>query len=360
MVNIADYKTIVNYRKYGNTNRIRYIVIHYTAGTVDNGTAALGNAKYFYNVNRQASAHYFVDSGDTIYRVVADEDIAWHCGGGLQGSNGHTFYQKCTNTNSIGIEICSYAVNGVYYLKDRAVDNAVELTKYLMKKYDIDVDHVITHFDVTGKTCPAPFIINGHLNAKWYDFKNRLVEKKITADMLTDISGHYAESHIRKLVDYGVVKGYEDLTFKPDADITRAEFAVMIDKALEDVCGVVLGNTKNFADTAGHWANNYICRLATAGVVNGNGDGTFSPDEKITRGHAAIMACNMLLACGIKMREAADFTDTVDADSRNHIKTLRAYGIVNGDGDNTFKPNDNITRGQAAIIIANCLSALGK
>ena len=105
-MNIKDYLTITNFTDRNDVGRIKYIVIHYTAGKSDNGTAALANAKYFYSEYRGASAHYFVDCGDTIYRVVKDEDVAWHC-----GTSGAYYHKYCRNSNSIGIEICSYYEN---------------------------------------------------------------------------------------------------------------------------------------------------------------------------------------------------------------------------------------------------------
>ncbi len=100
---IIQYLTLINYtdanRKKGD---IKYIVIHYVGAT----GSALGNCSWFYNTYRGASAHYFVGFNGEIYQCVRDEDIGWQCGGNLQGSGGHTFFKICTNSNSIGIEMC--------------------------------------------------------------------------------------------------------------------------------------------------------------------------------------------------------------------------------------------------------------
>ena len=158
-----------NYRQ-GRTADIKYIVIHYTG---NKGDTALNNVKYFANNVVKASAHFFVDEND-IYTSVPETDTAWHCGGGLQGSNGHAWYGICTNSNSIGIEMCLLDKSGS--VRKGTLLQAAELTKYLMAKYNVNADNVIRHWDVTGKQCPAPF--TGDSNAYWQDFKNRISESE--------------------------------------------------------------------------------------------------------------------------------------------------------------------------------------
>lgn len=162
---IKEKLTKVNYNK-GKNKVNKYIVIHYVGAV----STALNNANYFENVNRNASANYFVDDNE-IYRVVKDEDIAWHCGDSLKSGNGGTYYNKCTNYNSIGIEMCCYDHNGKLDISEQTISNTIELVKELMAKYNIPVENVIRHYDVTNKNCPAPFIANEN---KWNDFKSRL------------------------------------------------------------------------------------------------------------------------------------------------------------------------------------------
>lgn len=166
-----------NYGKKRNLSSIKYIVIHYTS---NDGDTDENNGKYFANNVVKTSAHYFVDD-DSVTQSVPDDYVAWHCGGGLQGSSGHTFHKKCTNTNSIGIEICDDVKNGVVYPSSKTIENALELTKTLMKKYNIPVSNVIRHHDVTGKLCPAYWCGSPQKDAKWkFEFWNKLsdVEKK--------------------------------------------------------------------------------------------------------------------------------------------------------------------------------------
>lgn len=150
----------------GSINRIKYIVVHFTA---NNGDTAYGNTNYFKSY-RGASAHYFVDENG-IYQSIEDRNIAWHCGAKKYK------HSTCRNSNSLGVELCSRKDSkGNYYFMDKTVDNAVELIKMLMAKYNLPIANVIRHYDVTGKNCPEPFVRN--IEA-WQNFKDRLEEKVV-------------------------------------------------------------------------------------------------------------------------------------------------------------------------------------
>ena len=143
---------------YGNsrpTSNIKYLVIHYTSNDGDTDEA---NGKYFADNVVKASAHYFVDD-DSITQSVPDNYAAWAVGGNKYAScsrtGGGTYYKICTNSNSLSIEICDDVKNGKVYPSAKTIENALELAKVLMKKYNIPVSNVIRHFDVTGKLCPA-------------------------------------------------------------------------------------------------------------------------------------------------------------------------------------------------------------
>ena len=169
MVDIIKMITSVNRTVLSNKSN-KYIVLHYTGNKTDK---ALNNAKYFKSVNRGASAHYFVDE-TSIYQVVEDKDSAWAVGKNYGKNN---LFGICTNNNSISIEMCS--TNGV--ISEETIKNAVDLTKMLMKKYNIPVENVVRHYDVCSKICPGwkgwvPS--QGNEGALWIDFKKRLNRKE--------------------------------------------------------------------------------------------------------------------------------------------------------------------------------------
>ena len=150
----------------GSINRIKYIVVHFTA---NNGDTAYGNTNYSKSY-RGASAHYFVDENG-IYQSIEDKNIAWHCGAKKYK------HSTCRNSNSLGVELCSRKNSkGNFYFMDKTVDNAVELIKMLIIKYNVPIANVIRHYDVTGKNCPEPFVKN--IEA-WQNFKNRLEENVV-------------------------------------------------------------------------------------------------------------------------------------------------------------------------------------
>lgn len=176
-----------NYTK-GRVSDIKYIVIHYTA---NDGDKAISNCNYFQSQGRNASAHYFVDENE-VWQSVLDGDTAWHCG----TSYGYK-HSYCRNNNSIGIELCSRKnSNGTYYILQEVVDNAVELTKELMDLYNIPVDNIVRHYDVTGKICPAPFVENEDL---FQSFKNDLLKKE---DEKSSISEEEVYMKISRVYEY--------------------------------------------------------------------------------------------------------------------------------------------------------------
>lgn len=169
----------LNYGKKRDIKDINWLTIHFTG---NDGDTDEGNGNYFKNNIVKASAHYFVDD-DSVTQSVPDDYIAWSVGGSKYAScpstGGGTVYGKCTNANSISIELCDDVKNGKVYPSAKTIENAVELAKKLMKKYGIPEEHVVRHFDVTGKLCPAYWCGSSKKNQKWKDeFWNKLHEKK--------------------------------------------------------------------------------------------------------------------------------------------------------------------------------------
>lgn len=197
--------------------KIKYIVIHYTA---NNGDTAKGNAEYFSrSANLGASAHYFVDENE-VWQSVPDTDTAWHCGAKTYRHN------ECRNSNSIGIEICSRKdSSGKYYLKADAVANAIALTRKLMSKYNIDANHVLRHYDVTGKTCPLPMVEDP---GQWANFKKRLEVNSMAKD------GNVPDPWAKEYVDWcrkeGLMVGDDKGNLNLHDTLTRQQMCVFMKK----------------------------------------------------------------------------------------------------------------------------------
>lgn len=145
------------------------------------------------------------------YRCVRDKDIAWHC-----GANKYK-HPECRNSNSIGIEARPSKINRKrvmasdtdWYFEPKVVDNLVWLTKKLMAQYNIPADHVIRHYDVTGKLCPRPWCcadMNVYYktsgDAQWEEFKKRISDgKEEDEDMTLDTFKELMKEYRAELQD---------------------------------------------------------------------------------------------------------------------------------------------------------------
>lgn len=166
-----------NYGGKRDKKNIKYIVIHYTG---NDGDKDENNGKYFANNVTKTSAHYFVDS-DSITQTVGDDYIAYSVGGSKYAdcskTGGGKLYKKCTNTNSISIELCDDIKNGIVYPSAAIIENALDLVRSLMRDYNVPKENVIRHFDVNGKACPDYWCGTPAKNDKWLsEFWNRIDE----------------------------------------------------------------------------------------------------------------------------------------------------------------------------------------
>lgn len=157
--------------------KIAFIVIHYLGvPNADNPDLYGGGYGGHFNIQR---------NGQIFKAADPKTDVVWHCGGELQGPGGHTFFRICTNFNSIGIEcgVC-YTENvkegdgdsNKWYFTEETQKSLVYVVSKLMDEYGISIDHVIRHYDVTGKICPNPYVKNNGLRTSWTwsEFKNNL------------------------------------------------------------------------------------------------------------------------------------------------------------------------------------------
>ncbi|WP_256758450.1 S-layer homology domain-containing protein [Cohnella sp. WQ 127256] len=172
----------------------------------------------------------------------------------------------------------------------------------------------------------------------------------------TDIIGHWSEANVRALVKLGAISGYPDHTFKPNANITRAEFVTVIVKAFH----IEAQEGKAFADTETHWAKNAITTAASAGIVTGYSDNSFGPNDFITREQmAAIVVRAAKLAAADK---SINFSDGADISewAITALATATANGLINGYVDGTVKPKVNTTRAEAVTVIFKAIQVISR
>ena len=249
-----------NYRA-GRTQPVRYIVMHYTA---NNGDTAKNNCDYYHRVGGlQASAHYFVDEHGAM-QSVREGDTAWHCGARAY------WHPECRNANSIGIEMCSRKrADGSYYIKPETVANAAALAREIMQRYGIDTDHVLRHYDVTGKRCPMPWVDDP---AQWTVFLAMLTPEENTDEeeenmvkykTIDDVPEWY-RSEVQELMDAGALKGTGNGAIDVSEDVVRGA-----------IIGMRYAEARNpryySIDDVPSWAREETQRLIDRGALQGDG-----------------------------------------------------------------------------------------
>ena len=275
-----------NYRA-GRTQPVRYIVMHYTA---NNGDTARNNCDYYHRVGGlQASAHYFCDEYGAM-QSVREGDTAWHCGA---EAGRRYWHPECRNANSIGIEMCSRKrADGSYYILPETVANAAALAREIMQRYGIDTDHVLRHYDVTGKRCPMPWVDDP---AQWTAFKDMLVPKSTTTDeeddddmvrynKIEDVPA-WARSTIKEMMDAGALQGDDQ---------------GRLDLSLDMIRGMVIG--KRYADARNPryvtiddvpgWAREETQKLVERGALRGVGGGDLNVSADALR---SMIVCQRMI-----------------------------------------------------------------
>lgn len=166
---------------YRGHNRIAWIIVHYTGDRYSQGCARK-TADAMQTWKRSISTHYLVGD-DAIYQTVEDRHCAWHCP--------YNKDNKCAACNSvaIGVDLVEHKRNTRsksvkdrdWYFTEKVILDGAQLVAMLADKYDIPMDHIVRHFDVTGKWCPRPFVgkdtneITGEIHENtWIMFKERV------------------------------------------------------------------------------------------------------------------------------------------------------------------------------------------
>ncbi|HBV99411.1 MAG TPA: hypothetical protein DEF36_20525 [Desulfotomaculum sp.] len=173
-----------------------------------------------------------------------------------------------------------------------------------------------------------------------------------TAVVLTDLSGHWAEKNIEKLIEMGAVSGYPDGTFRPDGSITRAEFTAMLVKAFK----LQGKGDRVFADTAGHWAREVIVTAASNGIIGGYDQNTFGPADPVTREQMAVMTVKAAKLSPASGELAFTDREKISSWARESVNTAVKAGIITGYSDNTFRPGGEAARAEAVTMIAKALN----
>lgn len=166
---------------------------------------------------------------------------------------------------------------------------------------------------------------------------------------------HWAFEAIEALSEKGIINGFSDGSFKPDETVTREQLVKMLVLAFE-----IEGDAKcDFDDVSNdRWSAPYIGKAMSLGIVNGVSERLFAPENIVTREDAACMLYRICTVKGINLSGEAEIADTEQvADyAKESVKALAGAKIINGFSDGSFKPKDALTRGQAAKLIYSLMN----
>lgn len=157
---------------------------------------------------------------------------------------------------------------------------------------------------------------------------------------------------------YAYLMGYPDGTVRPGGSITRAEATTIFFRLLTEESRSQFWATENrYSDvSAGRWYNNAVSTMTRAGIVNGYPDGTFRPNAPITRAEMA-----KIIALFAKLEPSAErFPDTAGHWAEPYIRLAAGNGWIEGYPDGTFRPNQSITRAETVTMIDRVLERVPK
>jgi hypothetical protein len=176
-----------------------------------------------------------------------------------------------------------------------------------------------------------------------------------------DVRGYWGEQYVTALTERSIISGFPDGLFKPNAEITRAQFAAIAVKAFDLPLS---SNTDNFKDvSSNYWASSAIRAVSRAGLVTGFPDGTFRPEERITRTQVLVILSkalgNKATTNNSEFSRYSDYQTVPDWATESVSKAANARIIVNFPDPSRIDPNDLATRGEVAAFMYQTLFKLG-
>lgn len=172
---------------------------------------------------------------------------------------------------------------------------------------------------------------------------------------LSDIQTHWANRDIRRLIGLMAVNGYPDGTFRPESSITRAEFATILARAMgwqENSAAA------GFSDKIPEWAKGYIGAAVEKGVIRGYEDNTFRASQLISRAEMAVMAVRALGRNASSRQLEFRDTSSIPHWAAGLVATAVEEGIVSGFPDKTFKPAEDTNRAQSSALFVRLMDKL--
>ena len=188
------------------------------------------------------------------------------------------------------------------------------------------------------------------------DKKEDVTVPEIEDEGFVDLGSHaWAEESINELAEAGIIKGTSANTFAPSANITRADYALLLVRAFK----LESDDTENFADVKA--SDYYAAELAVArntGLVGGIGDNKYAPRKHITRQDMMVIIYRALEKLGVELEDEEnsypDYDKVADY-AKDAVRKLVASGLVNGKSGK-IDPTANTTRAEVAVLISRILN----
>ncbi len=221
----------------------------------------------------------------------------------------------------------------------------------------------------TPRVVPAVFIErNGQTYARAYSLSNSVYAVVSGGKAFADMQSHWAKTEVEMLASKMMLNGKSGSEFEPNGPTTRAEFAAMLTRALgltDQAEPAVL-----FSDISGkEWYAGSVGAAAQGKIVNGMADGTFKPQQNISRQEAVVMLVNALQLTGVKTELAAAERDQILSRFNDQpgiaawaspaVAAAVQAGIIKGRADGSFAPQDKTSRAEAAVMVAALLRTAG-
>nr|WP_286672322.1 DUF4838 domain-containing protein [Cohnella hashimotonis] len=175
----------------------------------------------------------------------------------------------------------------------------------------------------------------------------------------TIVENHWAKEVLNKWIMLGLLQGDQDQNYRPDQPITRAEFAALIDRVFN--LPEALASTNPFADVSNEaWYAKDIIKLYSAGMIKGTSADQFEPNKPIARQDAAVIVARAFQVKAVENQTNGSFSDasSISSYALAEVMALKAKGYVKGNGNNQFKPKQSTTRAEVVQMIDNVMGTL--
>lgn len=245
-----------------------------------------------------------------------------------------------------------------FYTDAKTIENKkFKITEALegqkLVKGTANTDDEITVYDASGKKISNTYVNNAGVFTAFLDRaliygETIKIEAKDKDKNITKIEYKVTKNAVEEVKAISYIKGYPDGTFKPQANVTRAEAAQMFATLLNGGTNFGTSGATKFSDASDDWYSKAVNYVVGKGLISGYPNGTFKPNDSITRAEFAQMISGY-----IKNEKAgsSDFQDVKDHWAKDAIDKLYGNKNVTGYPDGSFKPNAKITRAEAVTIL---------